>query len=95
MSRVGLRPARTRRSVPDELRKPFEGKVLAVEGNESRVGSHQRIQRQEPKRGRRVDDDVIKLVAYLVDQRSEPLLAVREGHQFYFRTGEVAVGRQY
>ena len=43
----------------DEIGKPFEREVLAVQRNQHGVGGDERVQREQAERGRTVDEDVI------------------------------------
>ena len=47
----------------DEIGEPFEREVLAVQRNQHRVGGDERVQRQQAKRRRTVDEDVVVFVA--------------------------------
>ena len=63
----------------DEIGEAFEGEVLAVERNQDGVGRNQRVQREQPERGRAVDEDRIELVPQRRQESAEALLAV--GHR--------------
>ena len=52
----------------DEIGEPFEREVLAVERNQHGVGGDERVEREQPERGRRVDEDVVEAVAERVEQ---------------------------
>ena len=45
----------------DEIGQTFEREVLAVERNQDRVGGHERIEREQSERRRRVDEDVVEV----------------------------------
>ena len=47
----------------DEIGEPFEREVLAVERNEHGVGGDERVEREQPERRRRVDEDVVEAIA--------------------------------
>ena len=47
----------------DEIGEPFEREVLAVERNQDRVGGDERVEREQPERRRRVDEDVVEAAA--------------------------------
>ena len=76
----------------DEIGEPFEREVLAVQRNQHGVGGDERVQRQQAERRRTVDEDVVELVAQRLEQRAQPLLAVRQRDQLDFGAGEIAVG---
>ncbi len=62
-SSPGLSAARTRSQRRHQVGEPFEREVLAVQRNQHRVGGDQRVERQQAERRRRVDEDVVELVA--------------------------------
>jgi len=76
----------------DQLGKPLEGEVLAVQRDEDRVGGDQRVEREEAERGGAVDEDVVELVGDRVQEAAEALLAGEEADHLDLGAGEVAVG---
>jgi hypothetical protein len=73
--------------------KALHGVVLALEGNEGRVGRVERIQREDPKRRRTVDDDERVIVLDRFEHAPEPSLALLHADQLDLGTDEVDVRR--
>ena len=67
MSSAGLNARADAAQRRDEIGEPFEREVFAVERNQHRVGGDERVERQQPERRRRVDEDVVEPVAQAVE----------------------------
>ena len=78
----------------DEIGEPFEREVLAVQRNQHGVGGDERVEREQPERGRAIDEDVIEPVAKRRDQGAQPLLAVGKRDQLDLGACEIPVGRE-
>src|SRR5215470_8310208 len=76
----------------DKISEAFKCEIFTVQRNKHRVGRDQRVQSQEAERRRTVDQDVLELVANLVQQDSQPFLAALERHQFDLGTRQVSIG---
>ena len=57
MSSAGLSAGADAAQRGDEIGKPFEREVFAVQRDQHGVGRDQRVEREQPERRRRVDDD--------------------------------------
>ena len=77
----------------DEIGEPLEREVFAVERNQHGVGGDERVEREQPERRRRVDEDEVEAVAERVEHEAQPRLAVRQRDELDFGAGEVAIGR--
>ena len=73
---------------PDEIGKAFEREVLAVQWNQHGVGGNERIQREESKRRRTVDQNQIEMRAQRLEQTPQPMLARGHRHTGDFRWPE-------
>ena len=58
-----------------ELRDPLEGKVLALHGDEHRVCSHERIDRDQAQRRGAVDEDVVVGIDYRLQDGAQDVLS--------------------
>src|SRR4029450_10683593 len=70
----------------------FEREVLAVDRNEDRAGRDERVEGQQAKRRRRVDEDVIELGTQRVDEPPQTSFAFTKRHQLDLGSGQIAVG---
>jgi hypothetical protein len=77
----------------NEIGKPFEGEVLAVQRNQYRVGGDECVERQEPQRRWGVDEDVIEVGPKPLEQEAKPILAMGNRHQIDLSAGEIPVRR--
>ena len=58
----------------------------------TRSAGHERVEREQAQRGRRVDDDEVELAAQRRDQPLQAPLAIGHGDQLDLRAREVARG---
>ena len=79
--------------VAQELTESFERVVLALDRHQDLGGRRQGVDRQQPERGRAVDEDVVVVVEHLVDGSLEPQLAAERRHQLDLGAGQVEAGR--
>src|SRR5918996_1725046 len=75
-----------------ELHKPAEREVLALDRDDHAVRGHERVDREQAERRRRVDEHEVVAVAYLEQRLLERALAADEGAQRQLRAGEVDRG---
>ena len=73
-----------------QLRHALEGQVLRLDRDQHRIRGDQGVQRDQPERGRAVDQDVVVLVAAGVEQRAHPVLALGLINQFNLDADQVA-----
>ena len=72
---------------------PPEGEVFALEGDQHRLGGRQRVDGQQPERGRTVDQDVVVPVLGPGERPLEGLLAGDLGDEHDLGPRQVDVGR--
>ena len=75
-----------------ELDEPAEREVLGLDGDDHAVGGSERVDRQQPERGRRVDEDVVVAVADRDERLLECALAADHRGEGQFGAGEVDRG---
>ena len=92
MSSVGFSARADAAQRGDEIGEPLEREVLAVERNEHGVGGDERVQREQPERRRRVDEDEVEAIAQRLEQVAQTALAIRERDELDLRAGEIAIG---
>ena len=64
MPRSGIEPLLDLLDGLQQLAKPFESKEFALQRHQQRVGRRQRVERQQPERGRAIDEaDVVAAMA--------------------------------
>src|SRR5262245_27650578 len=78
-----------------ELRDTFECKVLALNGDEHRVGGGQRIERQQPKAGRTVYQYVIEFGLQRFEEFLQPVLSPLHAHELDLGGDEDFLRRRY
>ena len=61
----------------DEIGEPLEREVFAVERNQHGVGGDERVEREQPERRRRVDQDEVEAIAQRLEQIAQAALAIR------------------
>ena len=93
MSSVGIERAAHAAQRGDEIGEAFEREVLAVERNQHGVGGDERVERQQPERRRRVDEDEVE-VDRAAASRSVRRRRSRFGseHELDFGAGELPIG---
>src|SRR5687767_1339901 len=88
-----VEPANSRQSV-EQFSHALECVVLTLDGNEQRVGSSERVERQEAERRRAVDNDVIEVIYNRGQGLPEAELTMLHFHQFNLGSREVLIGGQ-
>ena len=75
MSRRWIERAANAAQRGDEVGKALEREVLAGQRNQHGVGGDERVQREQPERRRRVDQDEVEVVANRREDALQPMLA--------------------
>ena len=76
-----------------ELGQPLQGVVLALDGDQHRVGGHKGVDREQSKRRRTIDQDVVVVGQDGRQRLGEDSLSVADAHKLDLRSGQVPVGR--
>ena len=76
----------------NEVGKALEREILACQRNQHSVGGDERVQRQQPERGWRVDEDEVEVVANRREDALQPMLAAVERDELDLGAGQLAVG---
>ena len=87
-----FRPLRTRSSVLQQARQPFQCIVLALERDQDSIGGGETIQGQQPQGGWAVDHNEFVGLARHCKSQLEPSFSVLEGNHFDLGTHQVWTG---
>jgi hypothetical protein len=75
----------------DEVRKAFEGEVLALHRHDDAVRAREPVQRQQAEARRAVDEDEVVVVGDLREGRAQALVAAFESDELDLGAGELAI----
>src|ERR1041384_434458 len=77
-----------------ESSQSLEREVLALDGNEDRVGGYQRVEREEAERRGAVDENEFVFAAELVDEARHHVIAALDVHQLELGPDQIDVRRE-
>src|SRR5690606_31411903 len=85
----GVQPSLDETDRIQQLAQPFERIELALDGNQHRIRSGERVQGQQAQGRRAVDQDEVVLVTYLLQRFPKDRLPVRSRDELDFRPHQV------
>ena len=77
----------------EQLAQPLQRVILALKGDEQRVGCGEHVERDQSKRWWAVNKDEIVLVAHKRDGVAHPAFATRQVHQFDLCASQIRCSR--
>ena len=93
MSRVGIERDANASIVAMRSAIPSSAKYSQLSGIRTRVGGDERVERQQPERRRRVDEDVVEVGAQAIEEPRSRCSRSRQRDELDFGAGEVAIRR--